>query len=88
MHCIVPELYVNVRRAVEYRFLHLVWFARAATSSAERVVNRDFVRGRNIFVDHLLLVALHALFLENTNSRTSSVNSDHGAPASSERTSS
>src|SRR6202035_3349013 len=58
MNRIIPKLNVNVRRTLEYPFIHLVRLIRATPNSSKRVINRDFIGVGEIVVQHLQIAAI------------------------------
>jgi hypothetical protein len=60
MNRIVPKFDMDVRWALENGVIHLVRLIRAASNASERVVNRDFIGMREIFVDHLEIARIES----------------------------
>src|SRR6476469_8787001 len=58
MNGIIPKLNVDICRTPEDCLIHLMRLIRAAPNSSERVVNRDLVGVRKIFVDHLQIESI------------------------------
>src|SRR6266702_6679989 len=55
---IIPKLNVNVRRTLEYPFIHLMRLISTTPNSSKRIINRDFIGVGEIFVHHLQIAAV------------------------------
>jgi hypothetical protein len=58
---VIPKYNVNVGGALENSLIHFVRLVRAASDPSQRVIDRDFVGGQKIVVDHLQIARIERL---------------------------